>query len=225
MYKPLRFRDEFSKTSLSAFKTLFFCATNHFIIPHDVVGAILYAEALTGVEEVTFDDDVLKQFTPSLITFVPDAKSYLNAIKSMGYQDIVDEFNLKQKKVRQFVKKHIAQGPYNVDIVRKKVESIVPLQYMTIIKNHLFIMNTRPKLSENDEIFEDAARLVIITQYSCINDIRSKLGLTYKKARKVMERLINAGIVGPLDDNETAEVLITNYSDLESILSKSLKNK
>lgn len=40
-----------------------------------------------------------------------------------------------------------------------------------------------------------------------------------------MERLINAGIVGPLDDNETAEVLITNYSDLESILSKSLKNK
>lgn len=136
MYKPLRFRDEFSKTSLSAFKTLFFCATNDFIIPHDVVGAILYAEALAGAEEVTFDDDVLKLFTPSLNTFVPDCQSYLNAIKSMGYQDIVDEFNLKQKDVLQFVKEHIAQGPYNVDIVQQKVESIVPQQYMTIIKSN-----------------------------------------------------------------------------------------
>ena len=136
MYKPLRFRDEFSKTSLSAFKTLFFCATNDFIIPHDVVGAILYAEALAGVEDVTFDDDVLELFTPSLNTFIADCQSYLNAIKSMGYQDIVDEFNLKQKDVLQFVKEHIAQGPYNVDIVQQKVESIVPQQYMTIIKSN-----------------------------------------------------------------------------------------
>ena len=136
MYKPLRFRDEFGRTSLSGYKTLFFCATNHFIIPHDMVGAILYAEALAGVEDVTFDDDVLKLFTPSLITFIPDCQSYLNAIKSMGYQDIVDEFNRKQKEVLQFVKKHIAQGPYNVDIVQQKVESIVPQQYMTIIKSN-----------------------------------------------------------------------------------------
>lgn len=136
MYKPLRFRDEFSKTSLSAFKTLFFCATNDFIIPHDVVGAIFYAEALAGAEEVTFDDDVLKLFTPSLITFVPDCQSYLNAIKSMGYQDIVDEFNRKQKEVLQFVKEHVAHEPYNSDIVLKKIESIVPQQYMTIIKNN-----------------------------------------------------------------------------------------
>lgn len=136
MYRSLRFRDEFSRTSLSGFKTLFFCATNHFIIPHDVVGAILYAEALAGAEEVTFEEDVLELFTPSLTSFVPDAESYLNAIRSMGYQDIVDEFNLKQEEVLQFVKEHIAHEPYNADIVLKKVESIVPWQYMKIIQNH-----------------------------------------------------------------------------------------
>ena len=58
MYKPLRFRDWFSKTSLSGFKTMFFCATNDFIIPHDVVGAILYGEALVGAQEVFFCDEV-----------------------------------------------------------------------------------------------------------------------------------------------------------------------
>ena len=33
-----------------------------------------------------------------------------------------------------------------------------------------------------------------------------------------MEQLIQAGIVGPLSENETAEVLITNYADLESAM-------
>lgn len=133
MYKPLRFRDEFSKTSLSAFKTLFFCATNDFIIPHDVVGAILYAEALAGAEEVTFDDDVLKLFTPSLITFIPDCQSYLNAIKSMGYQDIVDEFKRHNEVIAYFIKEKSAIESYNTDEVVKKIESIVRPEYMVII--------------------------------------------------------------------------------------------
>lgn len=134
MYKPLRFRDWFSKTSLSGFKTMFFCATNHFIIPHDVVGAILYAEALAGAEEVTFDDDVLKLFTPSLITFVPDCQSYLNAIKSMGYQDILDEFNRHNEEVLQFVKERFDTEPYDTEEVVKKIESLVRPEYMAIIK-------------------------------------------------------------------------------------------
>ena len=133
MYKPLRFRDEFSKTTLSAFKTLFFCATNDFIIPHDVVGAILYAEALAGAEGVTFDDDVLKLFTPSLITFVPDCQSYLNAIKSMGYQDIVDEFKRHNEVITHFIEEKLAIESYNTDEVVKKIESIVRPEYMVII--------------------------------------------------------------------------------------------
>ena len=136
MYKPLRFRDGFSKTYLSGYKTLFFCATNHFTIPHDVVGAILYSEALAGVEEVDFGENTLELFTPSLVTFVSDAVSYLNAIKSMGYQDIVDEFNRNNTEVFQFVKERFATEPYDIDIVLKKVESIVPQRYMTIIKSY-----------------------------------------------------------------------------------------
>lgn len=136
MYEPLRFRDWYSKTSLSAFKTLFFCATNDFIIPHDVVGAILYGEALLNAQEVYFGAEIRGMFTPTLFSVIPDCRSYLNAIKSMGYQDIVDEFNRKQEEVLQFIKEHIAHEPYNSDIVLKRIESIVPQQYMTIIKNN-----------------------------------------------------------------------------------------
>ena len=136
MYKPLRFRDWYTKTSLSAFKTMFFCATNDFIIPHDVAGAILYGEALAGADEVTFDASFLNTITPSLFTFVAEAQSYLNAIKSMGYQDIVDEFNQHNKEVFQFVKERYATKPYDTDEVVKKIESLVRPEYMAIIKQH-----------------------------------------------------------------------------------------
>lgn len=136
MYKPLRFRDWFSKTSLSGFKTMFFCATNDFIIPHDVVGAILYGEALVGAQEVFFCDEVRETFTPSLISFVPDCESYLNAIKSMGYQDIVDEFNRHNEDVLQFVKERNDTEPYDTEEVVKKIESLIRPEYMAIIKDH-----------------------------------------------------------------------------------------
>lgn len=136
MYKPLRFRDWFSRTSLSAYKTLFFCATNDFIIPHDVAGAILYGEALAGAEDITFDASFLKNVTPSLVTFIPDAQSQLNAIESMGYQDIVDEFNLHNKEIFDFVNERLTTNPYNADEVVKKIESLVRPEYMAIIKQH-----------------------------------------------------------------------------------------
>lgn len=136
MYKPLRFRDWFSRTSLSAYKTLFFCATNDFIIPHDVAGAILYGEALAGAEDITFDASFLKNVTPSLVTFIPEAQSQLKAIESMGYQDIVDEFNLHNKEIFDFVNERLTTNPYNADEVVKKIESLVRPEYMAIIKQH-----------------------------------------------------------------------------------------
>ena len=48
--------------------------------------------------------------------------------------------------------------------------------------------------------------------------ISVRLGITYKRTREVMEQLNQSGIVGPLSENETAEVLITNYADLESAM-------
>ena len=134
MYKTLRFRDPYGNTSLSARKTLLFCAYYHFVIPHDVVGAILYGEALVGSDKVHFERDVLDLFSPSLCSFVENVDWYLAAIESLGYPDIVEEFNRHNEEVAQFVSERFANEAYDVDIVREKVESLVPPQYMAIIK-------------------------------------------------------------------------------------------
>lgn len=77
-------------------------------------------------------------------------------------------------------------------------------------------MKSRTK--KKDFTFDDAAHLVVLTQSASVNNLRIRLGLTYKRAREVMEQLNQSGIVGPLSENETAEVLITNYADLESAM-------
>lgn len=144
MYKPLTFGDEYSRTYLSAFETLFFCATNNFTIPHDVVGAILYAEVLACAEDMSFgafvpDGDSLKY------DFVPEGDSYFNAIKFMGYQDIIDVFNRHSQEISAFIKERFAACPYKIDEVVKKIESLVPPEYMAIIMKY---QNTKHEIIE-----------------------------------------------------------------------------
>ena len=136
MYKPLIFGDDYSKTFLSAFETLFFCATNNFTIPHDVVGAILYSEVLVCAEEESFSSEFIEKYTISLRSFVPDGDSYFNAIKFMGYQDIIDVFNIHSQEISAFIKERFAAGPYKIDEVVKKIESLVPPEYMAIIMKY-----------------------------------------------------------------------------------------
>ena len=128
MYKPLTFGDEYSKTYLSAFETLFFCATNNFTIPHDVVGAILYAEVLTCAEDISFG------------AFVPDGDSLKYDFVPEG-----DVFNRHSQEISAFIKERFAADPYKIDEVVKKIESLVPPEYMAIIMKY---QNTKHEIIE-----------------------------------------------------------------------------
>ena len=77
-------------------------------------------------------------------------------------------------------------------------------------------MKNRPEI---DATFDDAAHMVVLMQSASVNDLRVKLKLTDAKALKVMEKLANVGIIGPMDENGSAEVLISTFIDLESLLS------
>lgn len=81
----IKFEDPRTGVSLTGKQTLLFCARHGFTIPHDVVGRILYTDVVNG-----FTDDVTENF--SLYDLLEDAESYLKAIESMGYADIVNEF-------------------------------------------------------------------------------------------------------------------------------------
>lgn len=74
-------------------------------------------------------------------------------------------------------------------------------------------------VQKNDATFDDAAHMVVLMQSASVNDLRVKLKFTDAKAFKAMEKLANVGIIGPMDENGSAKVLISNFIDLESLLS------
>lgn len=134
MYRTLIFNDPFGGTSMNARETLLFCAYNHFTIPHDFVGAILFGDALAGQVEQIKALWNINMFVPSLYTFIADADWYLAAIKSMGYPDIVEEFEKVNREYHEYAKNHHYTDPDNLDLLTQKLESLIPACYMDIIQ-------------------------------------------------------------------------------------------
>ena len=74
------------------------------------------------------------------------------------------------------------------------------------------------EMRDVDERFEEAARMVVMTQKGSTSDIQRRLGMGYAKAGRVMDQLEAAGIVGPQEGSKPRQVLISNMDDLELIL-------
>ena len=129
---------------MNARETLLFCAYNHFTIPHDFVGAILFGDALAGqVEQIKALWDV-NMFVPSLYTFIADADWYLAAIKSMGYPDIASEMEIAKGKSR--------------GVSYENLEAVIDSDELCVMKSiveGIFI---------HDNIYEYIARLIQATR-------------------------------------------------------------
>lgn len=70
-----------------------------------------------------------------------------------------------------------------------------------------------------DERFEEAARLVVLTQRGSTSDLQRRLGMGYAKAGRIMDQLEAAGIVGQQVGSGLREVLVNDLDELESVLS------
>ena len=125
MRPQLSFYDPYGDTRLAGLKAFLFCAYHGFSIPHDIVGAILYSEIYEGAQGVDFNP-CLDIFTPSLVSFIHDADWVLAAIKSMGYQDLVDEFHRLDAEMKSFIKSRFVEEPYSITVVLDKLDELLP---------------------------------------------------------------------------------------------------
>lgn len=72
--------------------------------------------------------------------------------------------------------------------------------------------------SDRDSLFEDAARLVVLTQQGSTSMIQRKLKLGYNRAGRIVDQLEAAGILGPFEGSKARQVLIPDEMALEQKL-------
>ncbi len=73
-------------------------------------------------------------------------------------------------------------------------------------------------LKDRDQLFEDAARLVVINQQGSTSMIQRKFSIGYNRAGRIMDQLEAAGIVGPYEGSKARQVLIMDDIHLEQTL-------
>jgi len=73
-------------------------------------------------------------------------------------------------------------------------------------------------LSKRDELFEDAARIIVLHQQGSTSLIQRKMSIGYNRAGRIIDQLEAAGIVGPFEGSKARQVLMPDEYTLEQFL-------
>lgn len=72
-------------------------------------------------------------------------------------------------------------------------------------------------LDDIDELFKDAAKIVVLHQQGSVSLLQRKLKIGYNRAGRIIDQLFNAGVVGPYQGSTARDVKITEEEELEDI--------
>jgi S-DNA-T family DNA segregation ATPase FtsK/SpoIIIE len=80
-------------------------------------------------------------------------------------------------------------------------------------------------ISELDDLFDDAARLVVESQHGSTSMIQRRMKLGYNRAGRIMDQMESLGIVGPAEGSKPREVLYYSMPELENYLEELKKRR
>jgi S-DNA-T family DNA segregation ATPase FtsK/SpoIIIE len=69
-----------------------------------------------------------------------------------------------------------------------------------------------------DELFEEAARIIVRHQQGSVSLLQRRLKVGYSRAARIVDELEQAAIVGPFDGSKARQVLCENDEELELVL-------
>ncbi|MGV6844949.1 MAG: DNA translocase FtsK [Lutibacter sp.] len=78
-------------------------------------------------------------------------------------------------------------------------------------------------ISERDQLFKDAALIIVKAQQGSASLLQRKLKLGYNRAGRIIDQLEAAGIVGPFEGSKARQVLIPDENALQNLLNNETK--
>jgi len=73
-------------------------------------------------------------------------------------------------------------------------------------------------LEDRDELFEDAAKVIVRHQQGSVSLLQRKLRLGYNRAGRIIDQLYAAGVVGPYQGSTARDVLVEDEDELQETL-------
>ncbi len=73
--------------------------------------------------------------------------------------------------------------------------------------------------TELDELFPQAARIIVQTQQGSVSLLQRKLSIGYTRSARIVDQLERVGIVGPFEGSKARQVLVQTDMELEEVLS------
>jgi len=73
-------------------------------------------------------------------------------------------------------------------------------------------------LNDKDPLFDDAARIIVMSQMGSTSLLQRRMKLGYNRAGRLMDQLEAAGVVGPNQGSKVRDVLIKNEAELQQYL-------
>lgn len=74
--------------------------------------------------------------------------------------------------------------------------------------------------AEQDELFWEAAKIVVISQKGSASHLQRKLRIGYTRAASIIDQLEMAGIIGPYEGSKAREVLVKTLEELDELRRK-----